>query len=65
MTNNYKHLAEITTYYKKAIKSLDEDLKKRISEKIEELLNGKLVRKPLYSWYKTMNFIQWALAIVF
>jgi len=47
LTKDYKHIAEITNRFKKAIKTLDEDLKKRISEKIEELLNSKIIGKPL------------------
>jgi len=58
LNNDYKHLAEITTHFKKAIKTLDKDLKKRISEKIEELLNGKLVGKPLKGQYKGFEVIR-------
>jgi addiction module RelE/StbE family toxin len=58
LTNNYKHIAEITTHFKKAIKTLDQDLKKRISEKIEELLNGKIVGKPLKGRYKGIEVVR-------
>jgi addiction module RelE/StbE family toxin len=58
LTKDYKHIAEITNRFKKAIKTLDEDLKKRISEKIEELLNSKIIGKPLKGKYKGFEVIR-------
>jgi addiction module RelE/StbE family toxin len=58
LTKDYKHIAEITNRFKRAIKTLDEVFKRRISEKIEELLNSKIIGKPLKGKYKGFEVIR-------
>lgn len=58
MTDSYKHVAEITSRFKKSIKTLDKGVKEQLFIRIEELLNGQLSGKSLKGPYRELKAIR-------
>ena len=58
MSNKFKHELRISRRFKKSFESLDKEMKKRVEEKLKELLEGHISGKPLKGEYKDFKRIR-------